>query len=101
MARLLVTPEARDDLERLRSRLAAKSPRAARRAGVVIAEALVRLRDYPQLGRPVAGLGSEFREVVVDYGESGYVARYRYDGAADAVVILRIRHQREAGYGSS
>jgi plasmid stabilization system protein ParE len=36
------------------------------------------------------------REWVIDFGDSGYVARYRLD--PDEVVILAARHQREAGY---
>ena len=96
MTRLLVTPEAHDDLERLRTFLQGKSPRSARRAAVKISEAMAQLRDHPQTGRPVS-LG--FRELVIDYGESGYIARYRYDAEVDAVVVLRIRHQREAGVG--
>ena len=38
------------------------------------------------------------RELVITYGASGYLALYRYDSKPDVVRILRIRHQREAGY---
>lgn len=37
------------------------------------------------------------RELVISYGASGYVALYRVDSPG-LVRILRIRHQREAGY---
>ncbi|WP_298848850.1 type II toxin-antitoxin system RelE/ParE family toxin [uncultured Salinicola sp.] len=33
---------------------------------------------------------------MIDHGDSGYVARYRIDG--DVVVVLAIRHQKEAGF---
>jgi hypothetical protein len=38
----------------------------------------------------------EFREWLVDYGDSGYVALYRYDG--QTAVILAVRHQKEVSY---
>jgi plasmid stabilization system protein ParE len=34
---------------------------------------------------------------VLSVGASGYVALYRFDEKRDAVLILRVRHQREAG----
>lgn len=41
-------------------------------------------------------LPEEFREWLIDFADSGYVVRYRLD--AREVVILAVRHQREAGY---
>jgi len=38
----------------------------------------------------------EYREWTIDFGESGYVALYHYDG--ETAVILVLRHQREFGY---
>ena len=38
------------------------------------------------------------RELVIPFGETGYVALYRYDTEGDLVYILAFRHQREAGY---
>jgi hypothetical protein len=38
----------------------------------------------------------EFREWVIDFGDSGYVARYRID--SDAVTLLAVRHQKELGF---
>jgi hypothetical protein len=35
---------------------------------------------------------------VISWGDTGYLALYRFDAARDLVRILRIRHQREAGY---
>jgi plasmid stabilization system protein ParE len=40
----------------------------------------------------------EWRELVIGFGDSGYVALYRYDRERDAVIILAFRHQKEAGY---
>lgn len=38
----------------------------------------------------------EFREWVVEFGQRAYVALYHFDG--EQVVILAVRHGREAGY---
>ena len=40
-------------------------------------------------------MDDEFRDWIVDLGDSGYVARYRLD--PENVIILAVRHQREAG----
>jgi plasmid stabilization system protein ParE len=37
----------------------------------------------------------EYREWIIDFGESGYVARYRLDSSG--VTILAVRHQKEVG----
>ncbi|ASD84763.1 plasmid stabilization protein (plasmid) [Burkholderia gladioli pv. gladioli] len=39
-----------------------------------------------------------WRELAIPFGDSGYVALYRYEPADDAVYVLAFRHQREAGY---
>ncbi|MDB5358738.1 MAG: RelE/ParE family protein cytotoxic translational repressor of toxin-antitoxin stability system [Rhodospirillales bacterium] len=38
----------------------------------------------------------EFREWPIDFGNSGYVALYRYEGGD--VLVLAVRHGKEAGY---
>ena len=57
--------------------------------------ALEVLRTYPSIGRPVDGV---LKELVISRGATGYLALYEYDVRADRVVILALRHQREAGY---
>ena len=41
---------------------------------------------------------SQLRELVISHGATGYLALYRFDAARALVRILRIRHQREAGF---
>lgn len=53
------------------------------------------LGQQPGVGRPVEDMPDEFREWIIDFGDSGYVARYRID--PDAVTILAVRHQKEVG----
>ena len=38
------------------------------------------------------------REWVIDFGNGGCLALYRYDEDTDTVTVLTARHQREAGY---
>jgi plasmid stabilization system protein ParE len=40
-------------------------------------------------------MDNEFRDWIIDFGDSGYVARYRPD--AEKVIILAVRHQKESG----
>jgi len=48
------------------------------------------------MGRPVEELDAEFREWVIEFGNGGYVALYRFDGKE--VTILAVRHGRESGF---
>jgi hypothetical protein len=46
--------------------------------------------------KPVTGKDHEFRDWIIDFGSSGFVARYRPD--TEKVNILAVRHQKEAGF---
>lgn len=89
-------PAALRDLQRLREFLRPKNPAAARRAGEAIVNAVKVLGLQPQIGRPADELPMEFREWLIDFGESGYVVLYRFN--SDEITILAVRHQREVGY---
>jgi plasmid stabilization system protein ParE len=54
------------------------------------------LAKHPEIGRPIDELPPEFREWVIEFGSGAYLALYRYDGKE--VVILAVRHGREAEY---
>lgn len=97
MPRLIWTPAALADVQRLHRFLAPKDPDAAQRAVKAIRAGVGILAHQPQLGRPAEDMDPEFREWLIDFGDSGYVVLYRFDGAM--VVILAVRHQKEAGYG--
>ncbi|MFO8127330.1 type II toxin-antitoxin system RelE/ParE family toxin [Yoonia sp.] len=96
MPRVIFAPRAIRDLQRLRGFLRPKSAEAARRAGEAIRQGVRILGEHPHLGRMVDDLTEEFREWFIDFGDSGYVVRYRVDESA--VTILAIRHQKEAGH---
>lgn len=95
MPRVIVTEEAVRGLERCRQFLTAKSQQAARRAGQAIERQLALLESAPDIGRPLPDL-PELRELIISFGDSGYVTLYRYEPAADAVYVLTFRHQKEA-----
>jgi len=94
---VIVTEGAAESLERCRQFLAAKAPEAARRAGQAIERQFLSLETTPDIGRPLPDM-PEVRELVIAFGDSGYVALYRHEPAADAVYVLAFRHQKEAGY---
>jgi len=96
MPQVIYTSSAICDLQRLREFLRPKNPLAAKRAGDSILKAIDVLGQQPQIGRLVEDMPDEYREWLIDFGDSGYVARYRFDG--ETVTILAVRHQKEVGY---
>ena len=95
MAEVIVSRSADADLSRLVDFLIREEPVAALQTYDLLLGALEVLRTYPSIGRPVDGI---LRELVISCGGTGYLALYEYDALADQVVILALRHQREAGY---
>lgn len=96
MPRVVFAPAAIRDLQRLHDFLLSKNADAANRAGEAIRQGVKVLGAYPRMGRMVDELPEQYREWLIDFGDSGYVARYRVDD--DAITILAIRHQKEVGY---
>lgn len=96
MPRVIFAVAAIRDLDRLRTFLRPKSPAAARRAGEAIVKGVRILGEQPRMGRMIDDLPGEFREWPIEFGDYGYVVRYRIDG--DLVTILAVRHFREAGF---
>ena len=95
MAAVFYLPGALDDIERLARFLVESDPPAAAETKALIESAVDILASHPLIGRsPEPGL----RELVISRGSTGYVALYHYDEAQDRVLVLAIRHQREAGY---
>jgi plasmid stabilization system protein ParE len=95
--RVIVTQGAVQGLERCRQFLATKHPQAARRAGLSIEHQFALLEADPKIGRPLGDL-SELRELVIPFGDSGYVALYSHEVQTDLVYILAFRHPKGAGY---
>ncbi len=96
MPHIIYSSKALVDVRRLRAFLEGKNPRAARAASEAIAEALNLLADFPEAGRPVLSDPPGLRDLFIVFRNSGYIARYRYDGRS--VLVLAVKHTREAGF---
>ena len=80
-------------MQRLHRFLASKNPDAAERALRAIRQGVKVLEQQLGVGRPVEDMDDEFRDWMIDCGDSGYVARYRLD--LQFVTALAVRHQKE------
>ena len=97
MPRVIVTEGVAQGLERCRQFLATKNPLAVKRAGQIIERQFALLETTPDIGRPLPEL-PELRELIINFGDSGYVVLCRHEPADDTVYVLAFRHQKEAGY---
>lgn len=95
MAQVVYAAEALADLERIIEFLLDAAPESADTALTQIRSAVTILEAHPRIGRRV---DKHLRELVITHGASGYLALYRHNAGRDLVRVLRIRHQREAGY---
>lgn len=95
MAQVIYSDEAFTDFESVVEFLLETSFEVATQALQSIRSAIGILQTHPLIGRRV---DDRIRELVMSRGTTGYLALYRFDPAFDVVRILRIRHQREAGY---
>lgn len=94
MARISYARQALADLERI-SDVLTDHGQDALEALDLIDEAIAILTRHPFIGCQVeAGL----RELVISQGKTGYVALYSFEAAYDAILVLAIRRQREAGW---
>ena len=60
-----------------------------------IRSAVENLAVHPLVGRRIEG---DLRELVISFGDTGYIALYRFIVQQDEVRVLSLRHQREIGY---
>lgn len=104
MATIKLSAAALADLERLQDFVELSGDPIADTTGsndasiglaLFLLDAMAVLSHQPGIGRR-AEQGR--RELVISRGRSGYLAKYRVYLDTDQVLILRIRHQREAGY---
>ncbi len=70
-------------------------PVRAQKQALSVRRAFELLAEHPLLGR-IAEEGR--RELILSRGRYGYIAKYRWLPADEVVLILAVRHQREAGY---
>jgi addiction module RelE/StbE family toxin len=95
VAQVIYAGRALADLERLFEFLAETDPRSAALAVETIRDGIGILERHPYIGRPAEhGL----RELVISRGRTGYLALYEVVEPEDVILVLALRHQREAGY---
>jgi len=98
MNELVFARQALADLQRLTDFLLESDTHEAHKTAAVIFDALEVLEHSPDIGRKVRfGL----RELVISRGRTGYLALYRFLPTQQKVLVLALRHQREAGYTST
>lgn len=96
MATVVYSSRTLDHVARAFELLHRENPAAAAATAGAIRSAVENLALHPLVGRRVHG---DIRELVISYGQTGYVALYRFVVPKDKVRILALRHQREIGFG--
>ena len=96
MPRLIWSPPALLDVQRLYRFLAERNIDAAKRAVKAIRQDMKLIARQPGIGRPAQDMEPQYREWLIGFGDSSYIALYGYDG--QTAVILAVRHLKEAGY---
>lgn len=95
MAQVIYSRRSLEQIERVFQFLTKENPAAAAGAVIVIQSAVDHLAAHPLIGKRIEG---ELRELIISYGQTGYLALYRFVISQDEVRVLAIRHQRELGY---
>jgi len=88
-------PDALRDSQRLYESLRPNNPVAAQQVAAVITKAVRRLRQHPQMEKPVGDMEPDHRELLIGFGNSDYVALYRLNDGL--VTVLALCHQTESG----
>ena len=94
---LRFTLEAKADLERLYAFSALNDPASGDRALDTIGRAWELLEEFPFSCRKTEGSNPFLRELVIPFGNAGYVALFEIENN-ETVTVLAVRHQREDDY---
>jgi plasmid stabilization system protein ParE len=70
MPQVIYAPGAIRDLQWLRAFLRSKNPIATERAAATISKAIQTLGQHPQMGRPAEDMEPQYRELLIDFGDS-------------------------------
>jgi len=97
MPQVIVTNGAVIGLEKCRGFLISKNPLAAKKAANLITTSFNMLENNPEIGRHYEDIPG-LRELIIDFGSSGYVALYRYISSENIVYILAFKHQKELDF---
>ena len=91
------TPEAEDDLERLYAVLLENDLKAAEEAFDAISRGIDFLRELPFSCRKAIPGNPLLRDLLVSFGNSGYVALFEIKDQT-TLTVFAVRHQREDDY---
>lgn len=91
------TETAREDIKRLYAFMLAQDIQAAEKAIQTIEKAIELLQTFPYTCRKAQPNNPFLRELVINFGASGYVALFEIE-EENVVTILAVRHQREDDY---
>lgn len=94
MSYVVLSAAAELDINRFYDFLEPNGYEIADAAMTAIFASLNLLETMPLSGAPVEE-ASGLRKFVISYGNSGYVAFYKYDRHTDTAAIVKIFHQRE------
>ncbi len=92
MATVVYSARSLQHIERIFKFLRDENPGAA---VIAIQSAVDNLASHPLIGRRIEG---EIRELIISYGQTGYLALYRFVIPRDEVRILALRRQKEVGF---
>lgn len=93
-----LTDEAREDLVRLHTFFADHSPGLAQSALRSIERGFEFIAEFPWSCRAsTAIVRPRFRELVISFGTTGYVALFEIEGD-EFVTVLAVRNQRESDF---
>ena len=95
--KIIPSPRFIRDAERLRLFLQSKSPLASKKASAAIRLAIRSLSQYPEASRVVPE-NTALRELVIPFGDSGYISLYEYSPEVGTVTLLTIKHRKEDDY---
>jgi len=96
MPRVVLSPAALRDMDRVRHFLKGKNINVSKKAVTTILSSLRTLETFPNIGRPIEDMPVAYREITIPFGSGGYVARYHYaDEKSEVVEVLAIRHGKE------
>ena len=88
MSHVIWSPAALADVQRLHDFLRDNDPIVAREAVKSIRKNAHILAYQPEIGRPLDDMPIEFREWLIDFGQSGHLALYRYDGFETIILAV-------------
>jgi len=96
VSQIIWTPNALPCVKRLHDFLKDKGPSGAQRVIKAIREGVAVLKDFPQAGKLVRGMGDEYRQWPISFGKTGYIVLYRHDEGI--ITILSVKHQSELNF---